>query len=182
MKRLVILAALATMVMACEKYTSDRPASSGIYLDGKCIVSIGSTTMGSGEAASGKGDNHRCRMFEKDPGDKLGLLVEFIGFRYADETYTSSEQCLERIIVCELAGFGAPLHIPLEQGVYTGGSELVSSVNIMNYDYGTPNYETFSQNNDDGKIDIIITLTDGRTLRIHYRGRIRWIGMGGYGE
>lgn len=29
MKRLVILAALATMVMACEKYTSDRPASSG---------------------------------------------------------------------------------------------------------------------------------------------------------
>ena len=65
MKKIFLLAALATMVMACEKYTSENPESSGIYLNGKCVVSIGSTFMGGGIAEPSKGSSHRCNMYEK---------------------------------------------------------------------------------------------------------------------
>ena len=64
MKRILFLAALATMVMACEKYTSDKPESSGVYLNGRCVVPIGSTFMGGGVAEPSKGSSHRCHMYE----------------------------------------------------------------------------------------------------------------------
>ena len=70
----------------------------------------------------------------------------------------------------------APLVIPLEQGVYQGGCEQVSAVRIQNYDAGTVKNSTTGAMNDDGKIDMAISLTDGRTLRIHYRGKIPYDG------
>ena len=53
---------------------------------------------------------------------------------------------------------------------------MVSSVRITNYDNGTVKNQTTGDMNDDGKIDIEISLTDGRTLRIHYRGKILYDG------
>ena len=62
MKRVLLLAALAAMVMACEKYTSYKPGSSGVYLNEKCVVPIGSTFIGGG--ISEKGSSHRCHMYK----------------------------------------------------------------------------------------------------------------------
>ena len=51
--------------------------------------------------------------------------------------------------------------------------------------YGSPKVAAYHRNvknsttgamNDDGKIDIAISLTDGRMLRVHYRGRIPYDG------
>ena len=53
---------------------------------------------------------------------------------------------------------------------------MVSSVRITNYDVGTIKNQKTGERNDDGKIDIEISLTDGRTLRIHYRGKILYDG------
>ena len=67
-----------------------------------------------------------------------------------------------------------PLIITLQQGEYKGGNEQVASVRIRNYDFGTVNDN--GRRNSDGKIDIVISLTDGRTLRLHYRGTMPYDG------
>lgn len=170
--RKLLLVALAATVMACEKFSSDKPDSSGIYLDGKCVIAIDRVSVVNDNIHPSIGSIYRYRMFEKDPGDKLGLLVDIIGFYAPGETWSSPGHDFERLVICDVAGFGAPLHIPLEHGEYRGGCENVSSVTITNFDLGTYN-EFPGTINKDGKIDIAVALSDGRTLRIHYRGKIR---------
>ncbi len=182
MKRVLLLAALAAMVMACEKYTSDKPESSGVYLDGKCIVSIGSTFMGGAVSNPTKGSSHRCHMYEKyfEHGPdwfQVASLVTITGFRYTGVTYSEPGQFIDFIGISEsVLDLDTRLLIPLEQGEYKGGCDLVSSVRITNYDSGTVKDQIPGDKNDDGKIDIVISLKDGRTLRIHYRGKIPYDG------
>lgn len=172
MKKIILLAALAAIVMACEKYTSENPKSSGIYLNEKCVISIGSTFMGGGADPSiGIGISHRCHMYEKDyeygpRWDEATSIITIVGFRYTGETYSAPGQFINGITIYkDVLNLDSHLYIPLEQGEYKGGCEQVSAVRITNYDSGTVK-------NDDGKIDIAISLSDGRTLRIHYRGKI----------
>lgn len=180
MKRILFLAALAVLVMACEKYTSDKHESSGVYLNGRCVVPIGSTFMGGGVAQPSKGSSHRCHMYEY--GYEKGPLweeaiVTILGFRHTGITYSKPGQFIDMIVIDgSVLKLDAPLVIPLEQGVYQGGCEQVSSVRIQNYTSGTVKNITTGAMNDDGKIDMAISLTDGRTLRIHYRGRIPYDG------
>ena len=182
MKRILFLAALATMVMACEKYTSDKPESSGVYLNGRRVVPIGSTFMGGGVAEPSKGSSHRCHMYEygyeKGPmWEEATSVVTIFGFRHNGITYSKPGQFIDTIVIDgSVLKQDAPLVIPLEQGVYQGGCEQVSAVRIQNYDAGTVKNSTTGAMNDDGKIDMAISLTDGRTLRIHYRGKIPYDG------
>jgi len=182
MKKFVLIAALATMVMACEKYTSENPESSGIYLNGNCVVSIGSTFMGGAMANPTKGVSHRCHMYEKyfehgPSWDQVASVVTITGFRYAGVTYSEPGQYIDLIgINGTVLDRETPLVIALEQGEYKGGCDLVSSVRITNYDSGTVKDQITGDKNDDGKIDIVISLKDGRTLRIHYRGKIPYDG------
>ena len=171
MKKLVLLTALATLVMACEKYTSENPKSSGIYLNEKCVVSIGSTFTGGGIADPSEGISHRCHMYEKDyeygpRWDEVTSVITIVGFRYTGVTYSAPGQFINGITIYkDVLNLDGDLYIPLEQGEYKGGCEQVSTVRITNYDMATVT-------DDDGKIDIAISLTDGRMLRIHYRGKI----------
>ena len=182
MKRIVLLAALAALVMGCEKYTSDELESSGIYLNGKCVVPIGSTFMGGGIANPSKGSSHRCHMYEKyyeyGPNwDKVTSVVTIVGFRYTGIIYSAPGQYIDGIgIDKDVLNLDTHLYIPLEQGKYKGGCEQVSAVWITNYDNGTVKDKITGEKNDDGKIDIAISLTDGRTLRIHYRGKVPYDG------
>ena len=182
MKRVLFLAALAVLVMACEKYTSDKLESSGVYLNGECVVPLGSTFWGGGIAQPSKGSSHRCHMYEY--GYETGPLwseatsvVTILGFRHKGTTYSKPGQFIDTIVIDgSVLKLDAPLLIPLEQGVYQGGCDLVSAVRIQNYDGGTVKDRMTGVMNDDGKIDIAISLTDGRTLRVHYRGRIPYDG------
>jgi hypothetical protein len=168
--------------VGCEKYTSDEPSSSGVYLGEKRIVSIGSTFMGGGIADPTIGSSHRCHMYEqyleRGPSwDKVASVVTITGFRYTGVTYSEPGQSINCIFISgAVLDLDSPLAIPLEQGKYKGGCDLVSSVRITNYDRGTVKNQVTGDMNDDGKIDIVISLTDGRTLRIHYRGKIPYDG------
>ena len=184
MRNRIVLMLFAGLLLSvgCDKYTSDEPSSSGVYLDGKCIVSIGSTFMGGAVANPTKGSSHRCHMYEKyfehgPSWDQVASLVTITGFRYTGVTYSEPGQFIDFIGISRaVLDLDTPLSIPLEQGKYKGGCDLVSSVRITNYDNGTVKNQTTGDMNDDGKIDIEISLTDGRTLRIHYRGKILYDG------
>jgi hypothetical protein len=182
MKRILFLAALAVMVMACDKYTSDKPESSGVYLNRECVVPLGSTFWGGAIAQPSKGSSHRCHMYEYgyETGPRWDLatsVVTIFGFRHNGITYSEPGQFIDTIVIDgSVLKQDAPLVIPLEQGVYQGGCEQVSAVSIQNYDGGTVKDRMTGAMNDDGKINMAISLTDGRTLRIHYRGRIPYDG------
>ena len=186
---LVFLSGLLLLV-GCERIhssdelasLSDEPASSGIYVSGECIVPIGSTFMGGGVADPSKGSSHRCQMYEQyfaqgPSWDEVASVVAISGFRYTGVTYSEPGQFIDYIgISGAVLNLDTPLRIPLEQGKYKGGCELVSSVRITNYNPGTVKDRVTGDMNDDGKIDIAISLKDGRMLRIHYRGKILYDG------
>ena len=180
----IVLMLIAGLLLSvgCDKYTSDEPSSSGVYLDGKCIVSIGSTFMGGAMANPNKGSSHRCHMYEKyfEHGPnwfQVASVVGISGFRYTGVTYSEPGQYIDLIgINGTVLDLETPLAIPLEQGKYKGGCDLVSSVRIKTYDCGTVKDQITGDMNDDGKIDIVISLKDGRTLRIYYRGKILYDG------
>ena len=178
----IMLVAGLLLSVGCDKYTCDEPSSSGVYLGGKRVVSIGSTFMGGGTADPSKGSSHRYHMyeqyFEQGPSwDQVASVVTITGFRYTGVTYSEPGQFIDFIGISEsVLDLDTPLLIPLEQGEYKGGCDLVSSVRITNYDFGTVKDQITGDKNDDGKIDIVISLKDGRTLRIHYRGKILYDG------
>lgn len=182
MKKLVLLAVTAAMVMACVNFSSDEPESSGIYLNGKRIVSIGSTFMGGGIADLFEGSSHRCQMYEQyyeygPKWDEVYAVVGIWGFEHTGVTYSAPGQFIDGIAINkDVLHQDTHLSIPLEQGEYKGGCEQVSSVKITNYDNGTVKDRFTGEMNADGKIDIAISLTDGRKLRIHYRGKIPYDG------
>lgn len=190
MRRVLMVFSGLLLLVGCDKYAgsdelasiSDGPASSGIYVGGKCVVPIGSTFMGGGVADPNKGSSHRCQMYEQyfaqgPSWDEVASVVAISGFRYTGVTYSEPGQFIDYIgISGAILSLDAPLRIPLEQGKYKGGCEQVSSVKITNYNPGTVKNRITGDMNDDGKIDIVISLKDGRTLLIHYRGKILYDG------
>ena len=121
-------------------------------------------------------------MYEKDfssgPNwDEVSPVVAIMGSWHNDLLYPEPGQIIQTIwITHEVLNLDEPLLIPLELGEYKGGCERVSSVNITNYSAGTIKDTVTGEMNADGKIDILVSLTDGRSLRIHYRGKIPYDG------
>lgn len=74
------------------------------------------------------------------------------------------------IFPVQIAGLGNTLDIPMEQGKYKGESREVSAVKIIRYSLSTVENSVERKHNNDGEIEIVITLKDGRSLRIHYHG------------
>ena len=205
MKKYVLLA-LAILFMACDKNTveapelgvepessvepqsndepnsSAEPNSGGIYLDDICAVPLGSTFMGGGVANPLEGTSHRCHIYEKyfEEGprwNEVASVVTITGFRHTGVTYSEPGQFIDLISINgAVLKADTSLDIPLEQGKYKGGCDQVSSVKITNYDSGTVKDRVTGEKNNDGKIDIEISLKDGRTLRIHYLGKIPYDG------
>lgn len=167
-----------TLLKLWQAERDRRFEKNGIYLNGECLVDIGSTFMGGGTADPKKGSSHRCHMYEQvfavGPNwDEVDPVVSFSGFSYEGVNYHLPGQHLDRIAISfpsRVANLGSTLIIPLAQGEYKGGSGSVTSVSIFDYTPGSFNFDTGEMN--DGKIDIAITLSDGRTLDIYYRGVI----------
>lgn len=187
MKKLVILAALAALLMACEKFPNDvdepemtvtETSFGGIYLNGECVMPIGSSFVGGAVVNPDEGSSHRFHMYEKvyeyGPNwSEVSSVVKIEGFRYQGVTYSAPGQFIDKIEISkDVLKMDTNLLIPLDQGEYKGGCDLVSSVKITNYDFGTVKDKITGEMNDDGKIDIIISLTDGRSLHISYQGKI----------
>lgn len=176
MKRIILLAALATLVMGCEKYSSDKPESSGIYLDGERVISIGSAFWGSHNESQER--VFFCMLYENDytldayPPHIAPSVAAVYGLRETGVSY-STHGYLNYLVIPDIANLGTELSIPLQQGEYKGGCDYVSSVKIKNFG-SLDAMDEVTGEMDRGKIDMIISLKDGRTIRVHYRGTIRY--------
>lgn len=178
-------------LFGCEKGVSDTDdngnavvvtpaaatkADSGtLTKNGDFVYSIGSVFVGGGIADPSEGSSHRCHFykekFTEGPNwDEVEALVEIYGFRYNGVDYQESWQCIDEIIINgldESLGFGPRLHIPMNQGEYQGGSELIKDVKIKSYRFAS--YIDYQgHQNKDADINIVITSTAGDIITIRF--------------
>ena len=92
------------------------------------------------------------------------------GLRETGVSY-STHGYLNYLVIPDIANLGTELSIPLQQGEYKGGCDYVSSVKFKNF-CSVDAMDEVTDEMIEGKIDIIISLKDGRTIRVHYRGPI----------
>ena len=137
-------------------------------------LSIRSVFLG-GSATFGVGYYHESHFYtepyEECPSfDKA--VVEITGFRDFNkyDEYTKPEQIIDCITINgldESFGLGTKLTIPMNQGTYEGGNDLVNDVQIGSYKFSSIKNEKGEPNND-SDILIIITTTTGQTIIIRY--------------
>lgn len=80
-----------------------------------------------------------------------------------------SREYIHTIVLYNLPSIG-DLTIPLNNGIYEGGNELVSSVTINEYSFGGYFYYTYEFLERENSVDIHIVLTDKKRIDIRYSG------------
>jgi hypothetical protein len=136
---------------------------------------IGSVFVGGGIADPREGSSHRCHFYqdsftEGPCWDKVASMIYISGFRYKGTEYTIPGQYIDRItIITDDLGFGKILNIPMNQGKYEGGCDLVKDVKINSYKFSTYK-EDYYTINDDANIDIRILMKDGTVIAILFAG------------
>lgn len=151
-------------------------ADSGtLTIDGTLVYSIGSVFVGGGIADPSKGSSHRCHFYQEKftegpRWDQVEALVTIYGFRHNGIEYNLSGQYIDQIIINgldESLGFGSCLNIPMDQGKYKGGNELIRDVQIKSYQFASYiDYE--GHQNKDADINIVITSTAGDIITIRF--------------
>lgn len=145
---------------------------------------IGSVFMGGGVADPNKGSSHRCHFYQDSftefpyCDDEAPLMIYISGFRYTGTEYTAPGQFIDFISISldQSLGYGDSLLIPLNQGKYKGGCDLVKDVKINSYKFSTYKEDLYTLN-DDGKIDIRILLKDGTKISILFAGKTPYDGF-----
>ena len=183
MKRVLciyLLVVSALFISACAKddWSGEKSSQNGIYLDGEIIVSLQSAFAGGSTADPTWGTSHRFHLFEQKIEScpnwfEVPAVVGIEGFRHSGKEYESLGKAVDYINLIfpvQIAGLGNTLDIPMEQGKYKGESREVSAVKIIRYSLSTVENSVERKHNNDGEIEIVITLKDGRSLRIHYHG------------
>ena len=102
------------------------------------------------------------------PGIKMDPLVQMGGIRYMDVEYTEPGQFIDWISIDgldESLGFSGGLYIPMNQGKYEGGNELIRNVRIHSCQIKS-NIDGLSQ---DADIRIVITMTEGGTITLRFK-------------
>lgn len=99
-------------------------------------------------------------------------LVSISAVWYNDVEYTKPGQAIERICITgldESLGLGSTICIPMKQGKYKGGNDLIRNVRINAYQYGWD--ITFPGDKiPKADIDIIITSKAGDVINIYFSG------------
>ena len=102
--------------------------------------------------------------------------VHIGGLKKRGRDYENIQDCLTGITLYDIPDVGI-VHIPLNEGVYEGESELVSAVNIESFDTGS--YDSKTGQKENANIKIAIILKNASVLEIRYVGVIRSSGMDG---
>ena len=138
---------------------------------------IGSVFVGGAIADPMKGSSHRCHFYkeaftEGPRWDEVKEMIYISGFRHKGTEYTAPGQYIDLINIWldPSMGYGENMRIPMNQGEYEGGNELVKDVKINSYKFSTYQEDEYIVN-DDAKIDIRILLNDGTTLAILFAGK-----------
>lgn len=143
--------------------------------DGTFVYKIGSVFQGGADTDPEKGSSHRCHMYQEKftegpRWNEVQALVEIYGFHYNGVDYNEPGQVIDRITINgldESLGFGTCLYIPMKQGKYKGGNDLIQDVQIKSYKFASYiDYE--GHQNKDADINIVITSTAGDIITIRF--------------
>jgi hypothetical protein len=152
----------------------DDTHGNAVVFNRTLVHPIGSVFVGGGVADPNKGSSHQCHFYREkytSPPklDKAQPVVGIYGFRHTGTDYTEPGQYIDRIAIGgldEAQGLGTSLLIPLNQGKYEGGNDLIRDVRILSYTFG-----------DDADIQIVIKTTAGDILSIRYvHDKTQWDG------
>ena len=97
---------------------------------------------------------------------KVNPIISIGGVMYSSVQYTEPGQWIGSIVIQgidESLGFGSRIAIPMEQGTYKGGNELIQDVRIISF--RSPD------------IRIVITTAAGDTITIRYSDDVLFDGM-----
>ena len=143
--------------------------------DGTFVYKIGSVFHGGADTDPEKGSSHRCHFYQEKftegpRWNEVQALVEINGFRYNGVDYNEPGQVIDRIKINgldESLGFGSCLYIPMKQGKYKGGNDLIEDVQIKSYKFAS--YIDYDgHQNKDADINIVITSTSGDIITIRF--------------
>ena len=156
---------------------SEVKTKNKLAIGNKKSYPIGSVFVGGGVADPTIGASHRCRFYsetftEGPLWDKVREMIYINGFRYLGVEYTAPGQYIDHIAIYGLdpsLHYGEELNIPMNQGKYEGGCDLVKDVKINTYQFSTYQADHYTKN-DDARIDIRIEMKDGTIISILFAG------------
>ena len=169
----------ALVVKTVKSSVATRADNGMVSKDGTYVFPIGSVFVGGAIAEPSKGSSHRCHFytekFTEGPNwDDVPCLVYIGGFRWKDVEYTKPGQYIDYIVLNfpnEIPGLGTLIRIPMEQGKYNGGNELIKNVKINSYQFASFVDYSGAQNKD-ADIDIVITTTAGDKLSLVFKNDV----------
>lgn len=138
---------------------------------------IGTVFMGGNISDPRIGSSYECYFYRDklttEPEDYESLIVSIHGFRHYGVDYTFPGQEVDLITISgieESLGLGKYLIIPLSQGIYEGGNEMIKDVQIISLKGSTS--DTHGTLNKDADINIVIYSTAGDTITIRFANDI----------
>lgn len=169
----------ALTVKTVKTGVATRADAGSVSKDGTYVFPIGSVFVGGAVADPSKGSSHRCHFYtqkfsEGPRWDEVQSLVYIGGFRWKDVEYTKPGQYIDYILLTfpeEIPGLGTTIQIPMEQGKYNGGNDLIKDVKINSYQFAS--YADYSgTQNKDSDIDIVITTAAGDKISLLFKNDI----------
>lgn len=154
-----------------EEHTRNKVAVGAVQ-----ALPIGSVFVGGAVADPKIGSSHRCHfyseVFTEGPNwDDVPEIISIEGFRHKGTEYTAPGQYIDVIVIrMSSLGYGDYLRIPMNQGKYEGGCEIVSDVKINSYKFSSYQSDHYTLN-DDARIDIRILMNDGTEIAILFAGK-----------
>jgi len=170
---LLMALAISLSFSGCETLrTSDK---NGVFINGYLHAETKSAFIGNSIYYG----FHSFRMYEDyysespywlDPAVTLKVVITgYLGINWRTGGCLISREYIHTIVLYNLPSIG-DLTIPLNNGIYEGGNELVSSVTINEYSFGGYFYYNYEFLERENSVDIHIVLTDKKRIDIRYSG------------
>lgn len=176
MKRFLLFLVIIPVFFGCNKISSSGQwdGKSGLYINGQLETKLRSAFAGGGIADPAEGRSHRMHIYEGyysdgPDWDEIQEKVLIQGFRHTGKTYSGIGEAINSIAIQGLSSIDE-IYIPMNQGNYEGGNEMVTSVKIV--EYSLAKFDNKGNRIGDGEINIQISLNNNQTISIIYSGPI----------
>ena len=166
------------LVIKPSRHTNVDP--SVLTKEGTLVYTLGSVFVWGGHNVEKGLSSHVCELFRGQYSqhpllDVEECLVAIEATRYYDVEYTKPEQAIDMICIIgldESLGFGTSISIPMNQGKYKGGNDLIKSVSINSYQLNIVDLSFGGDKTPKVNIDIVISSKAGDVINIHFAGAL----------
>lgn len=166
------------LVIKPSRHTNVDP--SALTKEGTLIYTLGSVFVWGGINVEKGLSSSMCELFRGEYSqhplwDVEEALVVIETTRYGDVEYTKPGQMIDMIHIIgldESLGLGTVLSIPMNQGKYEGGNELIKSVSINSYRLNIVDLSFGGDKTPKVNIDIVISSKAGDVINIHFAGAL----------